>query len=305
MSLLSLFSAAAGADAAAAQEDPQEVKHVEALYSAHEVCESAVDYVLRNVNTVQYLIQSIEGVTGKPFLRDRIKCLPLAPRDRAFPGAATGLTPDRVFAGYMWRTARPDCRAKDVVLLEEHLVHLFNTKRANAFLKNDKELNERTTSSLSTSVDAASAAPAPLSTSVPSQLERLLVASQLPVLEQVERNIRHELVHAFDDARGRIESSDCVHQACSEIRAARLSGDCFVGQEAQKGRFNFFEGGQKCVRRRATVAVDRNPVCRGFSERAVDTVFQKCYSDYEPFAAPIYALGSYGDTQFPNGTLRL
>ncbi|GET93238.1 hypothetical protein, conserved [Leishmania tarentolae] len=290
---------------ATVQTDAQQESRVEELYSPHDVCEAAVDYVLRHVNTVQYMIQSMEEITGKPFLRDRIKCLPAVPHGKTSCSATTGLNPDRVFAGYMWRSARSDCQAKDVVLLEDHIVRFFNMKNAAAFLNKEKGVHESATSSPTTLDAAATASSSPFTTSRPSQLECLLAGSQLPVLEQVERNIRHELVHAFDDARGMIESSDCVHQACSEIRAARLSGDCFVGQEVRKGRFNFFEGGQKCVRRRAIMAVDRNPVCRGFSERAVDTVFSKCYSDYEPFAAPIYALGSYGDKQFANGTLKV
>ncbi|KPA80096.1 hypothetical protein ABB37_05097 [Leptomonas pyrrhocoris] len=281
------------------REDATAEVNVDNLYSPHDVCEGAVEYVLRNVNTVQYMIKSIEEIAGAPFRRDRIKCLPLVPHSEAAHDAH-GLTPDRVLAGYMWRSARADCKAKDVVLLEDHIIRLFNTKHAEAFLK--KKDSAPTSSSSSSSSNPL--AQTPLSSS--SQLlQQLLVASQQPVLHQVERNLRHELIHAFDDARGTVESADCLHQACSEIRAARLSGDCFVGQEMRKGRFNFFEGGQKCVHRRAVMAVERNPVCRGFSQRAVDTVMAKCYSDYEPFAAPVYSLGSYGDTQFPNGTLKL
>ncbi|KAK7199882.1 Peptidase M76 family [Novymonas esmeraldas] len=283
-------------DSSAATTDPAEVHEEDPLYSPHEVCEAAVDYVLRNVNTVQYMIQSIEGITGAAFQRHRIKCLPRVPHGSASPTPTAGLTPDRVLAGYMWHSARSDCRAKDIVLMEDHIVRLFNTKHAAAFLKKDKGDHQ---------TQPAASSSTPSVVGEPSRLERLLTGSQQPVLQEVERNIRHELVHAFDDARGRIESSDCVHQACSEIRAARLSGDCFVGQEARKGRFNIFDGGQKCVRRRAIIAVDHNPVCRGFSERAVETAFHKCYSDYEPFAAPIYALGSYGDAHFTNGTLKL
>jgi mitochondrial inner membrane protease ATP23 len=291
--------------AAERSDDTTGAVKAEDLYSAHDVCESAVEYVLRNVNTVQYMIKSIEDITGIPFRRDRIKCLPLVPHQRAAHDAA-GLTPDRVFAGYMWRSARSDCKAKDVVLLEDHIIRLFNTKHAQAFLKKKREAEaNRGGAPPTSSLPASSPSPDTSSAASSSLLQQLLGESQQAVLHQVERNIRHELIHAFDDARGVIESSDCLHQACSEIRAARLSGDCFVGQEMRKGRFNFFDGGQKCVRRRAVMAVERNPVCRGFSERAVDTVMTKCYSDYEPFAAPVYSLGSYGDAMFPNGTLKL
>ncbi|KPI88281.1 hypothetical protein ABL78_2643 [Leptomonas seymouri] len=273
----------------------------EDLYNPHDVCEGAVEYVLRNVNTVQYIIKSIEEITGNPFQRDRIKCLPLVPHGGAAHDAE-GLTPDRVLAGYIWRSARADCTAKDIVLLEDHIIRQFSAKHAEAFLKKKGVGPKRDGSTPSSSSSAPFGETLSTSTQL---LQLLLVESQQPVLRQVERNIRHELIHAFDDARGIVESSDCLHQACSEVRAARLSGDCFVGQEMRKGRFNFFEGGQKCVRRLAVMAVERNPVCRGFSERAVDTVMPKCYSDYEPFAAPVYALGSYGETQFPNATLKL
>lgn len=251
---------------------------VDALaYHPHDICEAAVNIVLRQVNTIQYLLQSVEQVSGQPFTRDRIKCLSASPSS-----SGNGLTAERVYAGYMWRSVGPQSRAKDIVLLEEHVFRLFNSKAAAAA----EEKNSGST--IVTEVE---------------KTEQMLLASQQSLLHQTERNLRHELIHAFDDARGIIESADCLHQACSEIRAARLSGDCFMSQEARKGRFNFFDGGQKCVRRRAIMAVDRNPVCRGFSERAVETVLQKCYSDYEPFAAPIYAMGSYGDEQFPNETL--
>lgn len=291
------LSSSGSSSPAAAPDAPEEATTAaSALYSPHDVCEAAVDYVLRNVNTVQYLLRSIEEISGTTFHRDRIKCLPAAPRNRPASSPASGLTPDRVFAGYMWRSARADCQAKDIVLLEDHINRLFNVKQAESFLK---KYTEPVSSAESPAADS------PVSGTTALKLQRLLAGSQQAVLEQMERNIRHELVHAFDDARGHIESADCMHQACSEIRAARLSGDCFVGQEVRKGRFNFFEGGQKCVRRRAVMAVDRNPVCRGFSERAVDTVFQRCYSDYEPFAAPVYALGSYGGDHFENGTLKL
>lgn len=265
--------------------------------NAHDLCEASVEYVLEHVNTVQYLLQSIEGITGHPFTRDRIKCLPAVPslpyprqqrvprsprstspekenHTAAAPGSLT-LRPDLVFAGYMWRRARPDCDKGDIVLVEDHLPQ-------------SKDLDAKTTTK-----------------GAPASRTELLTKGYQKVLQQTERNLRHELIHAFDDARGFVESADCTHQACSEIRAARLSGDCFASEEAKKGRFSFFQGGLQCVRRRAVLAVEMNPVCKGFSERAVETVFQRCYSDYEPYVAPVYALGSYGEESFANSTLKL
>lgn len=120
-----------------------------------------------------------------------------------------------------------------------------------------------------------------------------LRADALTSRELVERSLRHELVHAYDDARGFVDPQDCYHHACSEIRAARLSGDC-LGTEVAGGWTEAMTSGLQCVRRRATLAVENNPVCKSFSDRAVEKVFEKCYTDYEPFVAPIYAMGNYG-----------
>lgn len=196
-----------------------------------------------------------------------------------------GLDPRQVFAGYMWRRARPDCQKGDIVLIQEHIPQSTTHKKLP-----DTDANGSKTSSLATFQHVGGIAD--------------LQTHHAAALEHVERNLRHELIHAFDDARGYIESADCTHQACSEIRAARLSGDCFAGEEIKKGRFDMLQGGLRCVKRRATTAVEMNPVCRGFSERAVETVFQRCYSDYEPFAAPVYAMGSYGERMFENATWR-
>ncbi|RNF10194.1 mitochondrial inner membrane protease ATP23 [Trypanosoma conorhini] len=224
----------------------------------HQQCEAAVDEVLASVNTVQYLIKSIDEITGRPFKRERVRCVSLNRGGRSsgddVSGNGAGLSDGNVMAGYMWRRAREDCEKGDILLVEELMVG----KASNG------------------------------STNTPDRR----------TVETVERSLRHELIHAFDDARGVIDSSDCMHQACSEIRAARLSGDCFVGEELKRGRLDPLRSGMLCVKRRATLAVERNPICRGFSERAVERVFQRCYSDYEPFAAPIYAMGSYGEKLF-------
>nr|CCC93752.1 unnamed protein product [Trypanosoma congolense IL3000] len=220
--------------------------------SAHEICEAAVDEVLATVNTVQYLIKSIEEITNTPFLRERIKCVSGVHSGSGNDNGGGGFADGSSAAGYLWRRMDEHCDKGDILLVEEHIVP-----------------------------EKTGAAP--------------IMVPDKKILAAVERNLRHELIHAFDDARGVVEASDCTHQACSEIRAARLSGDCFVGQELSRGRLDFFRGGMQCVRRRAVLAVDKNPICRSFSERAVELVFKRCYSDYEPFAAPLYSMGSYGD----------
>lgn len=46
---------------------------------------------------------------------------------------------------------------------------------------------------------------------------------------QFRRILAHELVHAFDFARAKIDTANIDHIACTEIRAANLSGECEVG----------------------------------------------------------------------------
>eukprot|EP00758_Cryptobia_borreli_P010050 Tbor_TRINITY_DN5529_c1_g6::TRINITY_DN5529_c1_g6_i1::g.12947::m.12947/K18156/ATP23, XRCC6BP1; mitochondrial inner membrane protease ATP23 len=108
-----------------------------------------------------------------------------------------------------------------------------------------------------------------------------------------ERFLKHELVHAFDDARGVVDPSDCFHNACSEIRAARLSGDCAISKEFMGGNIDIMSSGLRCVHKRATMAVENNPICRGFGDRAVEKMMPKCFSDYQPFVAPINFVGNF------------
>jgi len=121
----------------------------------------------------------------------------------------------------------------------------------------------------------------------------ILHENLLSDVHDVERVLRHELIHAFDDTRAVIEPTNCYHQACSEVRAARMSGECSWDQERKRGYYNPATSGMACVRRRAALAVSANPYCRNTEERAVEKVFNTCYRDYEPFVAPLYTLGSY------------
>ena len=50
----------------------------------------------------------------------------------------------------------------------------------------------------------------------------------------------HETIHAYDHCRAKVNWSSCHHHACSEIRAANLSGDCRIVNELARG--NLFGG---------------------------------------------------------------
>jgi len=117
------------------------------------------------------------------------------------------------------------------------------------------------------------------------------------------------LVHAFDHCRARdLDWSDCDHHACSEVRAAALSGDCSFGAEASRGNWGLRAQAQACARRRAALSVAMNPACSGSSSKAslaggvgafgaaaaqggsnrkareaVDRVFDACFADTAPF----------------------
>ena len=111
--------------------------------------------------------------------------------------------------------------------------------------------------------------------------------------QDVEILLRHELIHAYDDTRAVIEPTNCYHHACSEVRAARMSGECMFSEELKRGNISPVTAGMTCVRRRAGLAVSGNPFCRGIGDRAVEKVFPACYKDYEPFVAPLFTLGEY------------
>eukprot|EP01064_Diplonema_japonicum_P021402 TRINITY_DN30942_c0_g1_i1.p1 TRINITY_DN30942_c0_g1~~TRINITY_DN30942_c0_g1_i1.p1 ORF type:complete len:257 (+),score=44.94 TRINITY_DN30942_c0_g1_i1:57-773(+) len=100
--------------------------------------------------------------------------------------------------------------------------------------------------------------------------------------------LRHELLHAFDDARALVDPSDCLHHACSEIRAARLSGECAIGEELLRGKSIAGDGGklplgQQCVQRRAVLSVSHNPTCSRIASTAVDTAWEACIADTAPY----------------------
>lgn len=83
--------------------------------------------------------------------------------------------------------------------------------------------------------------------------------------------VAHELVHAFDWCRARVDR--CEHLACTEVRAANLSGEC--------------EGGERgaCVRRSAVASVRAHGGCeaRGGAEAGVAAVWAACMADRAPF----------------------
>ncbi|XP_076410256.1 mitochondrial inner membrane protease ATP23 homolog isoform X1 [Peromyscus maniculatus bairdii] len=125
----------------------------------------------------------------------------------------------------------------------------------------------------------------------------------------MSRVVTHELIHAFDHCRAHVHwFTNVRHLACSEIRAASLSGDCSLVNEIFRLHFGLKQHHQgltvhlwlsfdeqafpaecadhaeTCVRDRAVLSIlaVRN-ISREEAQKAVDEVFESCFNDHEPF----------------------
>jgi len=109
--------------------------------------------------------------------------------------------------------------------------------------------------------------------------------AQLHSQQEVNNAMVHELLHAYDHCRANgLDWSNCDHHACSEVRAANLSGDCTMSQEWARGNYGLKGQHKICIRRRAEISVAMNPNCRGNRARdAVSRVFDTCFKDTAPF----------------------
>jgi inner membrane protease ATP23 len=97
--------------------------------------------------------------------------------------------------------------------------------------------------------------------------------------------LAHELIHAIDMCRAKMDPlHNCMHLACTEIRAENLSGECNLSWEFLRGKLNSWLGhGKECVRRRAIDSVRANPNCTKNAELFVDASMERCYKDTFPF----------------------
>lgn len=119
------------------------------------------------------------------------------------------------------------------------------------------------------------------------------------------RAIAHELIHAYDQCRAKLDFKNIDHLACTEIRAAALSGDCDIAAEFDRGNFKLKGQHQACVKRRAIAAIttgvqDQDKKMEGKENKkkllvqrpvvdevaatlAVEKVWSECYKDTNPF----------------------
>ncbi|EME43784.1 hypothetical protein DOTSEDRAFT_23912 [Dothistroma septosporum NZE10] len=114
----------------------------------------------------------------------------------------------------------------------------------------------------------------------------LLCANQFRNRGHLEDTLAHEMVHAYDYMRFKMDPLDLRHAACMEIRASTLSGECRFSREFfTRGQFGITQQLQECVRRRAAISVANRPGCKDDVQavRVVNEVWDSCFNDTRPF----------------------
>lgn len=103
--------------------------------------------------------------------------------------------------------------------------------------------------------------------------------------DHARQSMVHELIHAIDLCRAKMDPiNNCIHMACTEIRAENLSGECGAVRELINGRVTNFKGhGAECVKRRAILSVKANPNCSEKAHDYVNAAFERCFRDTFPF----------------------
>ncbi|CAM9907478.1 unnamed protein product [Ascophyllum nodosum] len=75
----------------------------------------------------------------------------------------------------------------------------------------------------------------------------------------VDHTMAHELVHAYDQCRVKLDRSNCLHVACTEIRASNTSGECSFNMEFLRGNWRWGGQQKECVKRRAELSLKATP----------------------------------------------
>lgn len=113
----------------------------------------------------------------------------------------------------------------------------------------------------------------------------LICSNRIQTKKHLEDTLAHEMLHWWDNCRFKVDWNDLRQHACSEVRAASLSGDCRWGREVRRLHFSVVKQHQECARRRAVLSIMGNPRCSGeeHAKQVVDDVFQSCFNDTRPF----------------------
>ncbi|KAL5119148.1 Mitochondrial inner membrane protease atp23 [Pleosporales sp. CAS-2024a] len=114
----------------------------------------------------------------------------------------------------------------------------------------------------------------------------LLCANKFRNRGHQEDTMAHEMVHAWDHLKFKVDNDNLRHQACLEIRASTLSGECRFSREFfTRNQWSVTEQLQKCVRRRATLSMLARPGVRDekHASELVNQVWEGCFRDTRPF----------------------
>ena len=115
----------------------------------------------------------------------------------------------------------------------------------------------------------------------------LICANQMRNRGHMENTLAHEMVHAYDHLRFKMDAvHNLRHAACTEIRASTLSGECRWGREFfTRGQWGITQQLQECVRRRAALSVAARPGCKDekHANQVVNEVWDSCFNDTRPF----------------------
>ncbi|KAF2475668.1 mitochondrial inner membrane protease-like protein ATP23 [Lindgomyces ingoldianus] len=101
-----------------------------------------------------------------------------------------------------------------------------------------------------------------------------------------EDTMAHEMVHAWDHLKWKVDEGNLRHQACLEIRASTLSGECrFTREFFTRDQWRITEQLQRCVRRRATISMLARPGIKDdvHAAKVVNEVWESCFNDTRPF----------------------
>ncbi|OBT52101.1 hypothetical protein VE04_06604 [Pseudogymnoascus sp. 24MN13] len=114
----------------------------------------------------------------------------------------------------------------------------------------------------------------------------LICANEMRNQGHLEDTLAHEMVHAWDHLRWKVDWSDLRHAACTEIRASSLSGECRWTREFfVRNNFTLTQQHQNCVRNRAIRSVMNRPSCKDdvHATKVVNEVWDSCFADTRPF----------------------
>lgn len=114
----------------------------------------------------------------------------------------------------------------------------------------------------------------------------LLCANHMRGRSQIEDTMAHEMVHAWDYLKWKVDDNNLRHQACLEIRASTLSGECrFTREFFGRNQWKVTEQLQACVRRRAALSMLARPGIKDdvHAAKVVNEVWESCFNDPRPF----------------------